>query len=244
MPVAIAFDKKSVNHQLLLGLTFDEMTGVITHDRAKPYHPMTLSGTPATWNSLPSGLPFLRFDGANDYLQCSAALTGDLDITGDFTLLAWVKPNFVGMGAMVIMCRNGTDVCGWCMWLYDNPTLGPLLSLRTNQGGSHSECWGAGFTAGEWQLVGYTRNQANVSAICFRNGEPLITNIGAGGMLNPVACAGAPAKKLLIGVQDGEGSNFFKGDIAGGECGPRAWDRELSIPEMKYVFLTEEHWFS
>ena len=241
MPVAIGYDKKSVNRQLLLGLTFEEMTGAITHDRAKPYHPMTLSGTPATWNSLPSGLPYLQFDGVNDYLQCSAALTGDLDITGDFTFLAWVNPNYAGMGAMVIMCRNGTDTCGWCMWLYDNPTHGPLLSMRTNQGGSHSEGWGAGFTASEWQMAGYTRNQANVSAICFRNGEPLITHLGAGGMIDPIACVGT--KELLISVQDGEAINFFKGGIAGGYCGPRIWNRELTEYEMKFLFLTEERWF-
>jgi len=241
MTTLLGYDKKSISDRLVLGLGFDEMAGVITHDRAKPYHPMTLSGTPATWRSLPSGLPYLDADGANDYLQCPAALTVDLDFTGDFTLLAWVNPNYVGMGAMVIMCRNGTDVCGWCMWLYDNPVLGPLLSLRTNQGGSHSECWGAGFTGNEWQLAGYTRSQANLSAICFRNGKPVVTHLGAGGMLNPVACGGA--KKLLVSVQDGEVSNFYKGGMAGGPCGPRGWERELSAYEMDSLFNYERHWF-
>lgn len=242
MVTVLGYDKKSINDSLVLGLGFDEMTGVVTHDRAKPYHPITLSWGP-TWNSLPSGLPYLQFDGGNDYLQCPGALTVDLDVTGDFSLLAWVNPVYgvPGSSPLVVMGRNGTDVCGWIMFLFNNPTWGPLLSLRTNQGGSHSECWGAGFTGSEWQLIGYTRNQANVSAICYRNGEGLITHLGAGGMLDPVACGAA--KKLLIGVQDGEAINNFKGGIAGGPCGPRAWNRELSQAEMLYPFLTERHWF-
>ena len=238
--MTLSFDKLALNHQVLLALPFEEGIRLVTHDNAKPHHILTLTGTPPTWNSLPSGLPYISFDGAADYLQCPAADSVDLDFTGDFSLAAWVNPNYTG-SAMVIMCRNATDVCGWCMWLYNNPTHGPILSLRTNQGapGDHCECWGGNFPGGVWQLAGYSRSQAGASAICYKNGVALVTHPDPAGMLDPVA----GAKKLLIGVQDGEASNFFKGGIAGGPCGPRAWDRELSPSEWKEMFEQERHWF-
>ena len=241
--MSLAFDKLALNHQSLLALPFEEGARLVTHDNAKPHHTLVLSGTPPTWNSLPSGLPYIHFV-VGDYLQCPAIDSVDLDFTGDFSLAAWVSPIY-GAQPMVIMCRNGTDVCGWCMFLYDNtgpPPLGQLLSLRTNQVGSHCECWATGYTGGVWQLAGYTRNSAGASAIAYRNGAALATHL-TGGMLNPVACAGAPAKKLLVGIQDGEGSSQYGGDIAGGPCGPRAWERELSANEWKEMFERERHWF-
>jgi len=236
----IGYDNLPHNHQMLLDLPFREGSGLITHDVAKPHHIATLTGPP-TWDWLAlSGLGVLDFDGATEYLQAPACDTVDLDFTGDFSLAAWIYPVY-GAGSMVVMCRNTTDGCGWCMYLYDNPTLGPLLSLRTNQGppiSDHSECYGAGFTASVWQLAGFSRDQAGLTATCYRNGKPITTVVCAGGVLDPTACGAA--NKLLIGVQQGEASNFYGGKI----WRPRAGPRKLSAEEWLEMFESERHWFN
>jgi len=231
----IGYDKLSLNHQLLLGLTFEEMTGLITHDRAKPYHPMTLTGTPPTWHSLASGLPYIAFDGAADYLQCPGALSADLNfVADDFTLLVWVCA--APVGADVIISQGEVDVSGWELFVY-----AANIAFRTSQVGGHTEIDAVGaFTPSEWLLIGVTRHGA--SGQFYVQGQPVDTLLN-GGLTNPVSPAGG--ERLLVGVHKVGGvlSNFWKGDIAGGPCGPRIWERQLSAEEMLQIFNLEKHWF-
>jgi len=230
-----SYDNYFINHQIALDLPFREGVGAITHDEAKLHHIAALTGPP-TWDKIAlSGLGVLAFDGATQYLEIPGADSQDLDFIGDFSLAAWIYPIYAA-GAMVIICRNTTDVCGWCMFLFDNPTYGPILSLRTNQGPGHSECWGANFPDSEWQLVGYSRDSVLTTAICYRNGQP-VTTVGGGVMLDPTACGAA--NKLLVGVQEGEASNFYGGKM----WRPRAWPRALSAEEWAQIFERERHWF-
>ena len=229
------YDKYPLNSGILLDLPFREGTGLITHDMAKPHHIATLTGPP-TWDTVGT-LGVLDFDGATEYLQVPGADTVDLDFTGDFTLAAWVYPVYT-VQPMVIMCRNTTDVDGWCMYLYVDVVLGNTLSLRTNQAAAHTDCYGAGFPASEWQLVGYSRNQAGLTATCYRNGGPIITNFGPFGILDPVACGAG--NKLLVGVQDGEISAFYGGKM----WRPRAWPRELAAWEWLELFHKERDLFN
>jgi hypothetical protein len=220
---------------------YREATGLITHDVAKPHHIASLAGHAPVWGEVAlSGLGILEFGaGLHRYLEIPGADTLDLDFTGDFSLAAWVYPIY-SAGAMVIMCRNTTDGCGWCMFLYNNPTLGPLLSLRTNQGppvSDHSECHAAGFPDSVWQLVGYSRDAAGLTATCFKNGRPVTTVLGPGGMLDPTACGAA--NKLLVGVQEGEVSNHYEGYM----WRPKGWPRILSAEEWLVMFETTKHWF-
>jgi hypothetical protein len=232
----IGYDKLSINHSIVLDLPFREASGLISRDRAKPHHVATLTGPP-TWDEIVlSGLGVLALDGATQYLQIPGADSQDLDFTGDFSLGSWIYPVYAA-GSMVIMCRNTTDGCGWCMYLYDNPTLGTLLSLRTNQAAVHTECYAAGFPDSVWQLVGFSRDSAGLSATCYKNGAAVTTVLGPGGVIDPVACGAA--NKLLIGVQQGEASNFYGGKI----WRPRAWPRALSAGEWAQIFDMERHWF-
>jgi len=240
----IGYDNLAINHGIVLDLPMREGAGLITHDIAKPHHVATLTGPP-TWTDVltegigPSDLGILLLDGATEYLQIPGADTLDLDFTGDFSLAEWIYPIY-GAGAMVIMCRNTTGVDGWCMFLFDNPTYGQLLSLRTNQGGpapGYTECWATGFLDSKPQLVGFSRDSAGLSAQAYRNGRPVTTNMGAGGMIDPVA-SGA-GSKLLIGVQDGEASNFF----GGYKWRPRAWPWKLSDADWLSYFEHTRHWF-
>lgn len=234
----LGYDKISLHHSILLDLPFREATGAITHDVAKPHHIVTLTNTP-TWGEIAlSGLGVIELNGTDEYLQIPAADSQDLDFVGDFTLATWIYPVYTAQ-AMVIMCRNGTDVCGWCMYLYDNPTLGTLLSFRTNQAADHTECYAAGFPDSVWQLVGFSRDSAGETAICYKDGEALTTVFDGIPLLDPIVCVGLIAKKLLIGVQDGEDGNWFKGKM----WRPRAWNRKLSALEWKELYDMERHWF-
>lgn len=238
------YDNFRINHGIVLDLPFREATGLITHDIAKPHHIATLTGPPVWTDVLaaaigPSDLGILQLNGVNQYLQIPGADTLDLDFIGDFTLAAWVHPIYTA-SAMVIMCRNTTGVDGWCMFLYDNPTLGPLLSLRTNQGGpapGYTECHAAGFTDRESQLVGFSRDSAGLSATAYKNGKPVTTVLGPTGMIDPVACG--VGNKLLIGIQDGEAISRYSGY----KWRPRAWPWKLSDADWLSMFEREKHWF-
>jgi len=96
------------------------------------------------------------------------------------------------------------------------------------------------FTPGEWILIGLTRHGA--SGQFYVQGQPVDTLLN-GGLTNPVSPAGG--ERLLVGVHKVAGvlSNFWKGDIAGGPCGPRSWEREPSAEEMYQVFEYDRHWF-
>ena len=235
----LGYDKRGLNNAIVLDLPFREGVGLITHDLAKPNHLAALTGHAPTWNDVhligPSDLGVLQFDGATQYLEIPGADTVDLDFTGDFSLAAWIYPIYT-VSPMVIMCRNTTDARGWIMFLFDNPGLGPLLSFRTNQAGSHSECYAAGFTASEWHLVGFNRVSATTTATCFRNGRP-VTTVGGTIILDPVACGAA--NKLLVGVQEGEVSDFYAGYM----WRPRAWPRVLSESDWLSLFQHERRWF-
>ncbi len=80
--MTVLYDNLGINREILLDLPFREGTGVITHDVAKPHHPITLVNTP-TWTTLDSGFQVLTLNGTNEYLQCLAASCADLDFTDD-----------------------------------------------------------------------------------------------------------------------------------------------------------------
>ena len=229
--MTIGFDNYAINHQLLVALPFVEMTGTLTYDVAKPHHELTLTGTPPTWNSLVTGQPYIAFDGAADYLQCSAADSDDLRFsTGDFTLLAWLY-NTGPAGIDTVMCQNMVDTCGW---EFDIDSTGKI-ALRTNQAAAHTEISAAAaFTSSAWQLVGVTRDGA--SGQFYVNGDPVTTT---GALTDAVQC-GAGANIFFVGVQNGAATNFWDGYMAL----PRIWERELSDDEMKEIFNVERHWYN
>ncbi|MFH1140628.1 MAG: LamG-like jellyroll fold domain-containing protein [Chloroflexota bacterium] len=227
--MTISTDKIGYNAGCLLRLPFTEGTGLVTHDTSKAPHKMTLTGPP-DWLALPSGQPYLSFDGAADYLQCPAADSIDLNFTfEDWTLLTWVY-NAAGGGAQLLLDQGRVDVDGWQWFLF-----GTNISLRTNQAGSHDEIAAVGgLVPSVWQLTGVTR--AGIVGQFFRNGVPIATTLGAG-LANPVSVAGG--RKLLVGVQEDEASNRF----TGGLTIPRAWPRRLSNGEMAQIFEVERSRF-
>ena len=225
----IGFDNLAINHQLLLSLPFDEMTGLVTHDVAKPHHELTLTGTPPTWNSLVTGFPYIDFDGAADFLQCPAADSDDLNFTTEeFSLLVWLY-NTGPVGVDSVMCQGEDDVDGWELFIEADADI----ILRTNQGGAHTDLTAtAGFTASAWSLIGVTR--FGLGGQFYLNGE-LITTTGA--LTDPVSVAAGNI--FYVGCQDGGIANFWDGYMAL----PRIWDRLVIASEMKAIFAMERHWF-
>ena len=228
------FDKHPINHNLLLGVTLDEMTtgaAPSTHDKAKPHHTLTLTG--GSWGNLASGLPRLTLNGTSEFVECAAAASADLNFTSQaYSIAMWVNAD--AGGATAILIQQGlTDTDGWVFFMFNLN-----LSLRHNQAGAHTDISAvAARTDNVWQLLGVTRSGA--SGQFHVNGEPVTTTLGAG-LTNPVTAGGA--RKLLIGVDNTEAANFLDGIIAGGPCGPRIWNRALTAAEWKSMFRAERHW--
>jgi len=228
--MSIGYDKLSLNHQLLLGLTFEEMTGVITHDRAKPVHLCTLTGVP-TWNSLGNGLPYLDYNrGTPDYLDCPAADTGDLDFTTeDFSGVIWVSPDDVG-NTKYLMCRGVQGTGGWSFLLFFDG-----IWLLTHQVAATQDSNSLLIiTATEWSLCGFTRIGGSVRI--FWNGQDRTTTVGA--HVEPDAVN----LDLNVGINNDKASDAFDGRMAGGPCGPRIWGRALAAWEHLEIFNMERHW--
>jgi len=230
----IGYDNLAINRQIALDLPFREASGLITHDVAKPHHIASLAGHAPVWGEVAlSGLGVLEFNGTSQYLEIPAADTQDLDFTGDFALAVWIHPVF---GACdMLMCRSLLDNCGWEMYIDENASVNNYLSLRSNQAGSRTGAYASDFTADEWQLVGFDYDSATSLATAFKNGLPKVTT-NNGGILDPIACG--VTQKLLIGVQQGEISNFFKGKM----WRPRAWPRKLGTAGWAQIFEYHRHW--
>jgi|GEM_PF-2318871 len=232
------YDKIDVNKGLLLDLPFEEGVGVLAHDVAKPHHVASLAGHAPAWSEIvSSGLGILDFGaGLNTYLEIPGADTLDLDFTGDFSLAAWICPIYTAQ-PLVIMCRNTTGTCGWCMWLYNNITYGPILSFRASHGGvapGYSECWAGNFPGSVWQLAGYSYDSVAQTITCYKNGLPITTNYTPP-FPAPVACGAG--NKVLIGCQEGEASNWYEGKMRR----PRAWGRTLSDSDWRFLWNSEKH---
>lgn len=190
---------------------------------------MELTGPP-TWGAAISGQPYLSFDGATEYLECDPAESADLNFTSeDITLLAWMY-NSAAAGTQLLFDQGRVDVDGW-QWFLANANL----AFRTNQAGARTEIGAVdGVLPNVWQLTGLTR----IGAVgqFYRNGAPIPTLLN-GGITDAVSVAGG--RKLLVGVQENEISDFFTGLLAI----MRIYNRALSPGEMAQVFAAERSRF-
>lgn len=235
--MTIGYDNIALHHSLCLNISMDEWSAgatYLTHDLSKVHHQFTVHG--AAWGTIAaSGQPYLHLDGGNDYLECPAADSADLNVTTeDLTLLMWINPDISG-AAELLLNQGVVDVDGFEFFEFNTN-----LSFRLNQGGGHTDISAvACLTAGIWQLISVTRSGANGQF--YVNGLPVAT-IGSGALVDAVSCAGA--NKLLVGIQNDETTNVYGGLIGGGLRGPRIWfGRALTVPEEARIFEYERHWF-
>lgn len=250
----IGYDKHSINHNLLLGMTLEEMiggNGAYIYDRAKPHHRMSLidAGTGAlTWGAVASGFPYLNFAptigaGIVNYvwLETSIAAAADLDFTTeDFTLLAWIY--------LANLARVHTVMCHGAQAVVNGGGYQLVISFSTPARLNFGTCQGvavqtttsmAEINAATWFLVGVTRVGQN--ALTFING--LDRTDAPDVHVDPAA----QNEALYVGVRQiqttGVGIDLdtpFEGYIAY----PRIWgNKALSREEMFAIWEYERHWF-
>jgi len=230
-----AFDKISVNNQLLLSLPFREGSGVVTQDVAKPQHynvPMT--GVPA-WVSLDSGLGVLEFDGAGDYLDYPAADCADLNLTTqDYSLTCWIYKEHSVTSDMVI-ARYGLDLDGWELYFYE-PAPHHYLTLRHHHGSLATDrtgCYSDGWPLTEWCFMAITRSGAYPKH--YMNGQELVVTYDVGGLSDPDTCN----RDLVIGCRFTKDSDWYTGKM----WDPRVWLGELTPTQVMTLFNMNKHWF-
>ena len=90
---AVAAPDASGSRGLVAHWTFDEGTGDVLHDRSGNGNHGQVHG--ASWVDSGAGWA-LRFDGANDYVDCGSGAS--LDLTGPVTLQAWLMPTAANRG--------------------------------------------------------------------------------------------------------------------------------------------------
>jgi hypothetical protein len=228
------YDKKSLNHGLILDLTYYEGTGLLTHDISPSRINMSVAAS-IVWSALPSGKIVLNYGGdhSGDFLQCPAVTAPGLDFTsGDFTLMAWTYSPAGASDSDMIMAKNQTSVDGWEFFV-TNPTL-RTISLRTNQAGAYTDIMAVGAVILDaWLLLAVTRSGAGGQF--YVNGLPVATTLGAGlnNAVSPVA------RKFRIGTQYDEINNIFEGMMTN----HKVWNRAISAVEVKRVFESERIWF-
>jgi len=232
MATALGHDKKSIHDdRLLLSLPLAEGSGVRLGDIAKPHH--YVSGN-MTWASLLSGLPVAVFNGTDQYADCAAAGSADLDITTqDYSIVGWVNYQVLAQGQIVIG-RYGVDLDGWELYLHSpNHTL-TLRHHHSSLAPPRTGCYSEGWTTDAWHLIGISRSGAY--PLMYRNGQELEMSYDVGGLNDPDTCN----RDMVVGIRFTKDANWFKGHMQG----LRVWvGQALTREEHLHIFNTERRWF-
>jgi hypothetical protein len=231
MAVAVGHDKKSVHHNLLLSLPLGEGSGARLCDIAKPHH--YIHGNTA-WSSIASGMPVASLNGADQYADCLAADSVDLNIIAqDYSIVGWVYYQALGT-SQIVLGRYGVDLDGWEVYLY---SVNNTLSLRHHHASlvpKRTSCYSQGWTTDAWHLFGISRSGAY--PIMYRNGEELAMTYDVGGLNNPDTCN----RDMVIGVRYTKDMNWLKGYMQG----LRVWvGTALRREDHLHIFNTERRWF-
>ncbi|MGB7053997.1 MAG: LamG-like jellyroll fold domain-containing protein, partial [bacterium] len=127
---------------------FNENSGTTASDETANNNDGTISG--ATWTTGRFGFA-LSFDGVDDYVQMSDAAS--LDITGDLTLEAWIKPDALTADHAIITKRDAGGTCNYQMYLNsDNEGLSFYAGGATEYQSSLIP------TVGQWSYVAIVRS--------------------------------------------------------------------------------------
>jgi len=223
--MSAGYDNLALNHQMVLDLPFEEMTGLVTYCNAQSDIVATLNGVP-TWQQFINGLQYMDFDPTNpDWLEAPAADTTGLDFTaGNFSVGIWVRVDDLSANRM-LFCRGLLNTDGWhCAILMDGSFV-----LYTNQNAaSQSSLSATGeVVVATWYLLGFSRDGASVR--CYKNGRDVTDTEGT--HVDPLTSA----RDLHIGIYDPENASMFDGGLHR----PRAWSRALSSAEWAQLYNME-----
>ena len=233
MQAVIGYDSHVLGREIMMDLTLEETNGLVCRDRAKPLRVVALNGVPA-WDQVPSRYPTLDFNGAADYLDCSAADTVDLNFTdGDYSIAVWVNYSDTTRSQIVIG-RYGVDLDGWEVYL-DASAATKYLTQRHHQAADRQGCFSVGWAESTWWLLGITRHKAAGTSypIHYRNGVALDMEYTVGGLLDPLTCN----RDLVLGCRFTKDDNFYLGEMGR----PRIWGAALSAADHLMLFERERH---
>lgn len=238
--MSIHYDSLEINRDIRLDLPIREGVGAVTHDVAKPHHPVTLVNTPA-WTTLDSHLGCLTLDGATEYLQSLNADTVDLQFTaGDYGIGGWFFWQ-TGDDSQILIGRYAVDVGGWEVYLYDDPSH--YLTVRHHHSAgatTRTACYTDGWVKNTWHFLGISREGGAITmwrGDTLGNITQLVSTCSAGGVLDPEATV----SDLVIGARFSKNSDFHKGMF----WRYRIWgDRALTEADWEQVYRKEVRWFA
>jgi hypothetical protein len=222
------FDNVGLNQGLLLSLPMREGIGAVTYDEARPHHPMTLVHAPA-WSQLASGISVLTFDGANDYISCSAANSLDLAAVwnGLFSGCIWFKQiDMVPAWQRLMVKVDAANTKGWSFNAHrDNRTLSFISYTPTG----FTLCSNGIYDFTSWWLAGFSRISV-ASVRLYLNGYDGTFTVGDHSTMDDPA-----TENFTIG--------HTIDPYAGSLWNPRIWNRALTAAEHLELFNQERHLF-
>ena len=123
MAKAIGYMKPDIDHNLRLYVPFNEGTGSVAKDYSQYGNHAQL--TDVEWSN--EGFNGAgKFNSTSSYGDCGTGTS--LNITGDFTIMAWVEINNLSTNS-TIYCRGEANIEGIYILIYSTG----LLAFKTNQ---------------------------------------------------------------------------------------------------------------
>ena len=179
--------------------------------------------TGATWEVLSSGLPILRYDGDNDYIDGGTNSLLNFT-TGAFTISIWVKPANLAQYAF-LFCRGLDKVDGY--YLAQNSAG---LVFATSQALVAQVTSAVNCVSTSWQNIMVVRDGASVRLLV--NGVDVVSS--AGTHINPTTSA----RSLKIGVYDN-----LAYDYTGLGATVTVFNGALAVAERPLIFNSERYLF-
>jgi len=208
----------------VLSLTGLPQSGSVILDRSPYGNNGTITG--ATWTQTEQGLWYLDLNSATpDYINCGTG--SSLNIAGNLTILAWIKPTDVTTAARIASNGNYNNY-GFELFLQSSE-----LRFATYNTGVHptSEST-ASLTTNTWQLVGVSLRGS--TATLTRNGVN-ISDVQANH-----ASIGSSSKPFVLGIY---ANDLSSGPLDGGIALVVVLNTNKSIPYIPSFYNETRHLF-
>ncbi len=247
--MSVSFDLLPTNFQLVLSAPLREATGAaaaLTHDVARPHHPVTLRGVTIAWGQVVlSNLTYIALTPATpDYLDVAAASATDLDFGNapsldPFSLAAWIRADVIAAAVRTLMCHGQTGAAG-AGWQWNIGADGAMHLVTEQAGANQTTDTAAGaVTINTWWFLTATCDGVYDTAAVklFKNAVDVTSVSGV-----HITPATAVANNLYIGVHD-NAAGGVELPFSGWMWNPRIWERQLSSIEIWNIFEMERKLF-
>lgn len=248
--MSVSFDLLPTNFQLVLSAPMREATGAalaLTHDVARPHHPITLRGATIAWAQVAlSNLSHIALTPATpDYLDVAAASALDLNFGNapsldPFSLAAWVRADVLIGAVRTLMCHGQTGVAG-AGWQWNIGADGAIHLVTEQAAANQTTDTAVGVvTINTWWFLAATcdGDYPTAAVKLFKNAVD-VTEAVPGVHLTPATAA---ANKLYIGVHD-NAAGGVELPFSGYMWNPRVWERQLSAIEIWNLFEWDRRFF-